>query len=417
MRAYRPGSTARTAFSIARVLLIFLLLTASATLAWLLSTHIQPAQAAPVFLETPIPGSEPWGLTEDHLGNLWLAVPQCDPSIYSTPVCPAIVRGSLLEYAASGFANGVQPLHSYQLPAGYSSPFFATTDARNDIWFTEPVTNALGELDTSGQWHQWSLPTPATSPFDLLFDQYGHLWFTEPGISAIGEFNPATSQFNSFATPTTHGDPYGLAGPDPTTGSLWFTENNNAVHRIGRIIPDAQGGTDSPVLEYLAPATNNNTPHLITFDHSGHIWWTEGWAGKLGELVIQQAVSGTSRGISEYQVPAPACPPGNGCGVHISGISTDSYGTVWFDDSLSSRIGSYTPGSGFHMYTIAGSLISGVHPHDGLFVDSTNNLWVSEEFGNQLLKVVQQQPAPTPTPIPIPQIHDSLHFPPRSSHP
>ena len=373
-----------------RLSLALLLLTVGAGLAWIITAQDPKAvQAAPAFLETQIPGYEPWGLAQDHGGNIWLADPLCDPSIYSHPVCATTQQGNLLKYANASFSNNAHPLQNYQEPAGYSSPFFVAVDARNNIWFTEPVTNALGELDNQGHWHQWTVSTPNASPFDLVIDQYGHIWFTEPGISAIGEFNPSTQQFLSTATPTANSDPYGITGPDPSTGSLWFTENNNAVHRIGRLTPSFSGKIQGKIQEYIAPANNNNTPHLITFDRKGNIWWTEGWAGKLGKLIIKQAVNGTSHGIIEYQIPSPVCPPNSNCGVHISGISADSHGTIWFDDSLSSRIGSYRPGSGFTIYIVEGNVTSGAHPHDGLLVDSRNNIWFSEEFGNRLVKAVQ----------------------------
>jgi streptogramin lyase len=346
----------------------------------------KPTQTPPAFLETQIPGSEPWGLAQDHADNIWLAAPACDPSIYTHPICPATVQGKLLEYTDSSFSNGVQPLHSYQEPAGYSSPFFVAADARNNIWFTEPVTNALGELDNQGRWHQWTVSTLDASPFDLVIDQYGHIWFTEPGINAIGSFDPGAQQFTSTTIPTRNSDPYGITGPDPSTGSLWFTENNNSVHRIGRITPDSDGSVQGNIQEYIAPANNNNTPHLITFDDQGNIWWTEGWAANLGKLVIRQAISGTSKGITEYQVPHPACPVKSSCGTHISGISAESNGVIWFDDSLSSRIGSYTPDKGFTMYVVEGNLTSNAHPHDGLLIDSNANLWFSEEFSARLVK-------------------------------
>lgn len=379
--------------------LLLLALTGSASL--VRATNGQRAQSAPVtpsFLATTLPGYEPWGLAYDHTGHLWVADPECDPNISSHPVCPSLQRGNLIVYSGAGFHNGTPPARVYAEPAAYSSPFFVTADHADNIWFTEPVTNALGELDHQGNWHQWSVPTPDASPFDLVSDAYGHIWFTEPGISAIGEFIPARGQFLSFPTPAAHGDPYGIAGPDPSTGSLWFTENNPQVHRIGRLLPAPGGGISAGIQEYPASATNNDTPHLIAVDHRGNVWWSEGWAGRLGRLIIGQASNGTGAGIYEYRVPPPACPAASNCAVHISGIAVAPDGRVWFDDSLSSRLGSYIPGGSFALYTLEGSVSSGSHPHDGLIVDSGGNLWLSEEFGNRLVKVIEHPAGPLPTP-------------------
>lgn len=385
----------------ARWLLLLLMLAVSAGTAWAIVGHNQkPALAAPSFLKTILPGYEPWGVTHDRAEHIWVAEPECDPNIYNHPVCASTIQGNLIEYSETNFHDGAQPLQVQHEPSGYSSPFFIAVDASNNLWFSEPVTNALGELDHLGNWHQWNVPTPGASPFDLIIDNYGHIWFTEPGASAIGEFNPDAQQFTAFPTPTTNSAPYGIVGPDPQTGSIWFTENNNQVHRIGRLFPTSGGGISGSIQEYIAPATNNNTPHLITADNRGNIWWSEGWAGNIGQLVISQVVNNSSDGIYEYKVPSPGCPTGSNCGVHISGIAAASNGVIWFDDSLSSQIGSYTPGSGFAMYTLEGSVSSGSHPHDGLSIDSDNNIWLSEEFGNRLLEIVENQPGALPTSTP-----------------
>jgi streptogramin lyase len=384
-------------------LLLFVLL-GSAGLARATGGH--HTSAAPLLLETTLPGYEPWGLARDHAGNIWVAEPECDPNIYSQPVCPSQRQGNLIVYRAASFHTGASAAHIYREPASYSSPFFVTADAADNIWFSEPVTNALGELDRQGTWHQWSVPLPAASPFDLTIDQYGHIWFTEPGISAIGEFTPASGHFLSFPTPTALGDPYGITGPDPSTGSIWFSENNRLVHRIGRLFPDAQEGTSKGgIQEYLVPATNNDTPHLLSADSRGSLWWSEGWAGQIGQLIIAQARQNTSAGIHEYRVPAPACSAASSCAVHISGIAAAPDGRIWFDDSLSSRFGFYTPGARFTLSTLEGSLSSGSHPHDGLIVDASGNLWLSEEFGNRLVKIIGPHPTPTPTLTRLPPSH------------
>ncbi|HEX7737745.1 MAG TPA: hypothetical protein VF458_23045 [Ktedonobacteraceae bacterium] len=385
-----PARSPRTKL-LARLALVLVLLGAGGVITWFVvarsqaSVHAAPTPALSI-VSTTVPGYSPWGLTQDHAGHIWVAEPECSPNdISARPFCSQTLRGSLIEYASSGFHANAQPLRVAAEPPGYSSPFFVVADASDNLWFTEPVTNALGELDHLGHWNQWTVSTPRANPFDLALDRAGHLWFTEPGISAVGEFNPITHRFLSFPTPTAQGMPYGITGPDPISGSLWFTENNSRVHRIGRFTP-GENGINGRIHEYLAPATNNNTPHMITFDQRGNIWWSEGWAGKLGRLVIRRAVDNTSAGVSEYSVPTPPCPAHSNCGVHISGIAAASNGTIWFDDSLSARVGSYTPGAGFAFYTLDDSLTSNAHPHDGLIVDRAGNAWVNAVYTNQLFE-------------------------------
>ena len=194
---------------------------------------------------------------------------------------------------------------------GFASPFFLALDASGDIWFTEPNANAIGELTPNlhnpgaSTWKQWVVPTRNAAPFQLAFDAHGMLWFTEPQANQIGSFNPVKHTFTETATPSAKSTPYGITGPD-TKGTMWFTENNAAVARIGSFVPPTKGTLKTAAIsEYLTvnpgPST---TVHLITLDHKGHVWWSEGFGGRIGSLTISKAVKGTSDGVSEYPIPA-----------------------------------------------------------------------------------------------------------------
>ncbi len=385
----------------ARIFLSLLTVIAGVALAWVLLVNARgAAHADPSLVEASVPSADPWGLAFDGSGNIWVALPRCDPFVSLVPICNVTLRGGIVEYSRQSFTSGAAPLRSLAVPSGYSSPYFLAFDTSGNLWFTEPVTNAIGELDTSGNWHQWKVPTSSASPFDLTLDQFGDLWFTELSANKIGEFNPAMHAFNETPTPTPGSRPYAIAGPDPTTHAIWFTENSPTVHRIGSFTPSASGINGS-IQEYLtnsSTAPGGNTPHMITFDNHGNVWWSEGWARRIGKLVISQATNGTNQGVFEYNVPQPNC---TSCGSHISGIAVDSNGTVWFDDSLSSRYGSFVPAtSAFTMYVLGGSVTSSTHPDDGLAVDSNNNVWISEEFANKLAEALTgsvTNPTPTPT--------------------
>ena len=135
------------------------------------------------------------------------------------------------------------------------------------------------------------------------------------------------------------------------------------------------------------------TPHLITVDPNGNIWWSEGWVGTIGELNVKQAQPGTNSGVTEYAYPA-SC---GSCGTHTSGISVDSNGLVWFDDALQSAFGSF-PDSGSGSFSIYQTPSQNSHPHDGLNVDGQNRIWFTEEFANKLAEAVQNNVPPPPSP-------------------
>ncbi len=384
----------------------------------LLSPH-SAVHAAPTVREIFLPagptnvGINPWGVAFDNQGNAWIAAPECDPS----PVCSIVRSGMIVEVNKASFSV----VNTFTEPTDYSSPVFVAVDTQGNIWFTEPMSNAIGELTpnftdpAASTWHQWTVPTANAAPFDLAFDGQGHLWFTEVLAHAIGEFDLATQQITETPTPSGNSKPYGITGPDPLKGEMWFTENNSTVARIGSFAPPANSAlTTGNMKEYLTRSGSTAaTPHLITFDANGNIWWTEGMDRNIGRLVINKAKSGTSKGVTEYTVPYPdsACPNANDCAMHISGIGVDGTGTVWFDDSLTARLGSFTPNTGtFSMLPpLGGGFLSNAHPHDGLAVDGNNTIFFTEEFANKLGEVLQGTlptpmpgtPTGTPTQIPV----------------
>ena len=109
-------------------------------------------------------------------------------------------------------------------------------------------------------------------------------------------------------------------------------------------------------------------PHLITSDHAGNIWYSEGFSGDIGEYIPSTKVHkniNVASGVSS---------------THISGITVDSKGRIWFDDSLSARIGAYTPSSGaLKTLTLSNH---NAHTYDGLALDSSGNTWFTEEYAS-----------------------------------
>jgi hypothetical protein len=172
--------------------------------------------------------------------------------------------------------------------------------------------------------------------------------------------------------------------------NIWFTENTDSVALIGEYTN--QGVLNEYKIRNTPTGGSGLTPHLITVDSGGNIWWSEGWVGAIGTLNIVAAQPGTNNGVTEYQY-THSC---NNCGSHTSGISADKQGLIWLDDSLQNTFGSFPIGGGsFSFYNSP----SGGHPHDGLNVDSQNRIWFDEEFANKLAEAIQSgSPTPTSTP-------------------
>jgi streptogramin lyase len=317
-------------------------------------------------------GTDPWGTTFDSQGNLWVAVPGCDPN----PMCGSSTPpGKIEEYNAST-TGWMQTL---QLPAGYGQALFLAFDSKGKLWFASPMSNAIEMYNPSNHtFHRWTVPTASALPWDIVIDHNGKIWFTEHGSNKIGSFAPGTHVFKEIATPATNSNPYGITVD--SQNHIWFTENTDAVARIGKYLPST-----GKLVEYKIRTGNTSgtglTPHLITVDHNGNIWWSEGWVGAIAELNVSQAVAGTNKGVTEhfYNPPCSTCN-----GTHTSGIAVNSQGNIWFDDSLQSIFGAYSPSS--DTFALYNTPTPNSHPYDGLTINASGSIWFDEEFVNKLAK-------------------------------
>ncbi len=323
-------------------------------------------------------GSYPWGTTFDSRGRIWLAMPGCDPA----PQCQ--------NNAAPGKIDVYDPATQswpavYTLPAGYGQPLFLAFDKSGMLWFALPTSNSIGMFNpTNNTFQAWNVPTYASGPWDIAIDSKGIVWFTEHYVNKIGAFNPITQTFTEVATTSASSQPYGIT--IDRFDNVWFTENNPATPMIAESLANGKG-----LREYPVPTGGSNglTPHMLVVDKNSDIWWSEGWVGKIGRLQTALASAGTSNGMTQFAYQ----PPCKNCGKHTSGISTDSLGNVWFDDSLQSIYGSFSVSGVFTLYNTPSA---NAHPHDGLNIDAQNRLWFNEEFINKLAFAPQFGGVPTP---------------------
>jgi streptogramin lyase len=318
-------------------------------------------------------GLDPWGTAFDSAGNVWVAVPGCNP----TPDCGNKTSPGKIEVYNPTTSTWTA---TYQLPSGYGQALFLAFDTTGRAWFPMFHTNTLGMYDPASQtFQQWAMPTPASGPWDVVFDHSGKLWITEHYANKVAEFDPTTGTFvKEYPTAASNSQPYGITVD--TANNIWFTENNSSVAKIAEVT------SAGVVQEYPIRNTSNSslTPHLITVDPSGNIWWTEGFVGMIGELKVASAIPGTNTGVTEYAYPQ-LC---HGCGTHTSGISVDSNGLIWFDDALQNTFGSF-PDTGTGTFSMYNAPSSRSHPHDGLRVDGQNRIWFDEQYAEKLAEAVQ----------------------------
>src|SRR5215467_6535872 len=273
-----------------KVFLYALVFLCVSTMVAFASTHAAHAAGTVTTTDYKVPsGLDPWGTTFDSAGNVWVAVPGCNPN----PDCGNASPGKIEVFnpATSTWMNTIQ------LPSGQA--LFLAFDSSGNLWFPLFHTNQLGEYDTSGAFHTWTMPTAASGPWDLVFDQNGKLWITEHFVNKVAEFDPTTSSFvKELTTQSSASQPYGITVD--TSNNIWFTENNSADTFIDEYT--ATGVLQRYMIEN--GSVSNLTPHLITTDPvTGNVWWTEGFVGRIGELVVTQAVPNTNTGVYEYTYP------------------------------------------------------------------------------------------------------------------
>src|SRR5258706_15564997 len=121
----------------------------------IIGTQAQSASASSIgsLADYFVPGSYPWGTAFDSSGRVWVALPGCDPS----PSCPSSTppgKLALFDPTTQSWVTVVS------LPAGYGQPLFVAVDQNGKVWFTMPVTNAIGMYDpVSTSVTQWAVPT------------------------------------------------------------------------------------------------------------------------------------------------------------------------------------------------------------------------------------------------------------------
>jgi streptogramin lyase len=177
----------------------------------------------------------------------------------------------------------------------------------------------------------------------------------------ITEFTlPSADSGTSFIT----------AGPD---GNIWFTEGY--ANKIGRINP-----ADNTFREFVIPSATitppngivTSSPRGITMGPDGNLWFVEFATNKIGKVDLANNYT-----ITEYTVPTSGAQP--------QGITTGPDGNLWFTEWGGNKIGMFNPSDPNHIYEFP-VLTASAHPH-AITAGPDGNVWFTEPNANQIGKV------------------------------
>jgi streptogramin lyase len=279
-----------------------------------------------------------------------------------------------------------------------------TAGPDGNVWFTEPITGAVGRITPAGQVTEF--PTPVHDPVAITTGPDGNLWFAggQLGNGSIGRITPA-GQVTEFTLPEMISAASGItAGPD---GNLWFTENvyPNA-ERVGRITPAGQ------ITEFTIPVPSGifGTIGPITAGPGGNLWFAHDgilasisptgaltdhvadgvggvaagpdgnlWTGSsvidpqtgqdLGDFIERISPTGS---VTRFDLGTTDSTPGS--------IQTGPDGNLWFTEPATDHIGRITPAGQFTRFSVptagSGPLVIAPGPN--------GNLWFTEEFSRQI---------------------------------
>jgi virginiamycin B lyase len=194
--------------------------------------------------------------------------------------------------------------------------------------------------------------------------------FTFVCLCLVMQATASAQTITEFAVPTTNSFPWGItAGPD---GALWFTEQQDATGRIGRITvtgaitefgdPGVYGGiTTGPdgalwfvrrypdligritslgdITDYF-PLREGSRPQAITVGPDGALWFTEYGTSKIGRIT-------TDGIITEFGIPT-----GNALPI---GITAGPDGALWFTENHACKIGRVTTAGAFTEFPLQGT--------------------------------------------------------------
>ncbi len=163
-----------------------------------------------------------------------------------------------------------------------SFPNSIVADDNGNLWFTEPIVNALGEYDPkTSKLKNYPIATDATSV--ITVDAKGNLWITGADNAELAEINPATGTVTTTVNANVSDGSIAL-GPDD---NLWFASGQG----IG-----TYNLTSGESTSYSVPG---GYAEAVTAGEDGNVWFTgEGSPAFIGGVGLTAATQASNLSIA-----------------------------------------------------------------------------------------------------------------------
>jgi virginiamycin B lyase len=293
----------------------------------------------------------------------------------------------------------------HPLPNGSSEPWALSTDARGRVWVIEQGSNQLGMFnpDTSN-FQEYSIPTLNSTADSVMVDSSGNVWLTELTANKLGELRNGSSAIREFDIPNATASLGGTSAPISCGPNGVYKGPNSSIWVLclfSNQIDQFFTSNDS-FKSYNLPLFQSGPAGLV-FDHNGNFWFTAADANMLGFANVSELQAGTSDGIQEFapqnstylysfehetdlegstesivsSLPTP------------SGIALSPDGSkLWVTEHVDTSFDSYSIASKSldrywtsQTYDDFGYSVS--FPN-GLAVDGNGDVWIAEHYGNKV---------------------------------
>jgi virginiamycin B lyase len=274
----------------------------------------------------------------------------------------------------------------FKIPTLCTQPLAITTDPSGNVWFTESNTGNIAKFDPISKTFQefsnsqWQKGEKSMM-WGIYYSPDRKIWFSDSQHNLIWKFDEQSKYYASYIFPKIPGQESfpQMLKPD---GSYILV--NDFTGRKIDVFDTNQTGPALQSTKILSPGNYNFTSDIVA-DNTGKIWYTIWIYQQGGEIVSYDPK--TSK-FSEYTLPSGIQAP--------NGISIDSSGKLWVTDTASSMFVSFDPQSQqFTKYITPPPPVSTYGNASGLIktpitrpywnqFDDNGRLWFNEQVANSM---------------------------------